>query len=278
MEKNIKNGVAAWVEFLGTIVDPMKKYEWSGSDATLALELLRRSAVVRQYEAMQATLKMVDAGIGHFAVTLLRPAYEEMVWLEYLSANHSIANELTRLMAANEAADSIDAQNHYLGAKAMAQIGFTQRFVKVRLAQQREVKARIRGIGKALGWREGASLPSMQFVATKVGRKIEHEFVYQGTSRSVHFSTGELLRRAWGKRGSVTITSDNFSDYWQDFALYWSLRLFVNTLIACHEVLPSFDIPDDRMKELMDWLTPFPAIPIITSGELESWNERPKPA
>src|ERR1700731_349526 len=104
----------------------------------------------------------------------------------------------------------------------MPAIGFTQRYVKAAVARDREVEHQIREIGSRLGWNNGRHLlPSMSFLSRKVGRERDYKFLYQGTSRFVHFSAVEIFRRAWGRKGEVQIGSQTFGRHWEIFAIYW---------------------------------------------------------
>jgi hypothetical protein len=98
----------------------------------------------------------------------------------------------------SETTKSLDAQNQYLGAKVMNDLGFTQRFIKIQDAECRKREARIREIGRSLGWPQDRSLsPSIGWLSRKVKREKQYNFLYHATSRFVHFSQQELLRRVW---------------------------------------------------------------------------------
>ncbi len=271
---NLRNGVGDIIEFFEPIIRSVETYVYDGDDTDQFWEFLKRGIVKRQFESIKAILNMVDSGFGHFGVTLLRPAYEELVWVEYLDQNAEIANELVLLLANHDIARNLSAQNDYIGAKEMLAGGFSQRYVKVCLARDRITKKRIKEIGSQLGWREGAIPPSMAFLSRKVGREPEYRFLYQGTSRFVHFSTGEILRRVWGKSGEVTIGSTSFSSYWQEFAMYWSFRIFGQLISPCIDIFDEFDISDRKLQEMLNLIGSFRPIPIITPQELTGLNPR----
>ena len=155
------------------------------------------------------------------------PAYEELIWIEYLGQNISLAPELPALLGRYEAGVSLNAQNEYLGKTSMATVGFTQRYVKKFAAITRQTEVEIKDVGRKLGWpKKGQTvLPSMWFLSKKVGREKDYKFLYHATSRFVHFSAQEIYRRVWGTKGDVTISSRHFSRYWQDFAMCWGLRI-----------------------------------------------------
>jgi hypothetical protein len=272
-EGKILHRVESLVQRFEAMVEPIKGFSWEGPDDDQFWHFLRRSIVVRQIQALHTALAMAKAGHGSFGVTFLRPAYEEFLWVQYLTAHEALANELVQLLAVHEIAASLDAQNQFIGTKGMLGLGFTQSMVKRRLAATRERDARLRAIGRQLGWRDGQMSPSMAFVARKVGREKEYNFIYHATSRFVHFSTVELFRRVWGKSLSVTISTENFSRYWTDFSLYWGLRIFVETISSAH--IPDFasgqveDGAGDEILQLIEGLHP---VEIVTAAELDSWG------
>ena len=205
--KNLRKEVTKWLAYIAPTLAPIEKYERTGQDIDQYWDFLKRGVIKRWHEALDAICNMAEIGVGHFGVTLVRPAFEELVWIEYLDKNKSKANELVVLLTMQEIAANLVAQNDYVGVKGMKALGFTQRFVKSSLARNRNYNKQIRDLVRELGWpkrREGA-LPSMAFLARKVGRAQEYGFLYQGTSRYVHFSTTEILRRVWGVKGEVTI-------------------------------------------------------------------------
>lgn len=272
-DNRVRIGIERWLEYLAPSLLPAGGHTWTGPDLDQFWDILRRGAIKRQEEALRAALTMFDAGIGHFAVTMVRVAYEELVWIEYLSKHAEVAKELAILIGRKEARDGLEAQNEYIGAKGMQALGFTQRYVKTHIAQARKVDTRLREIGRSLGWgRDGTTLPSFALLARKVGREKEYKFLYQGTSRFVHFSGQEIFRRAWGEKGKVIIGSHSFARYWNDFALYWLFRIFVELNAACSDILGDLDASPEKHEEMMEWLKEFVPIPIITAGELESWN------
>jgi hypothetical protein len=98
-----------------------------------------------------------------------------------------------------------------------------------------------------------------------------YDFLYHATSRAVHFSVPELLRRIWGSPGSVTISSRTFERYWAAFSLYWSCWLFSSTFIEVLLVLQSPNIEDEvamRIAAAMEQVNQEGAMPILTAEEV----------
>lgn len=245
-------------------------YTWDGDDLEQYWEFFRRAIVKRQEEAIHGIIAMARAGHGHFGVTLLRPAYEELLWTDYLRQHAALAPKIALLMAHGEVGLSLEAQNQFLGAKVMDSMGFKQRAVKAGLAKLRKEGEELKAIGKQLGWRNDEP-PGAAFLARQVSREREYNFIYQATSRYAHFSALELGRRVWGKKGAVTIGSNNFSDYWCDFAVYWSFRIFVELIAPMDDFWHGVELDPEQSREFAAFLKEIRAVPILTSRELQSW-------
>ena len=269
-----QSGLTEWLDFLEPILAGVSNYRWTGDDAEQFWQFLQRGAITRQQEALQATSKMADEGYGHFAVTFLRPAYEELIWIEYLNQNISLAPELPGLLGQYEVGVSLDIQNERLGKADMAKVGFTQRYVKKTAATTRRVEAQIKEIGRSLSWpkKKQNVLPSMWFLSKKVGREEDYKYLYHATSRFVHFSAHEIYRRVWGGKGEVTIGSRRFSSFWEDFATYWGVYILLELLAQCVDLIDEIEIDENEQERMIKLVEEFRAVPIITASELESWG------
>jgi len=232
--------------------------------------LVQRAALVRQREALDAVVTLCETGHSAFAVCLLRPAYEELLWLEYLAKHKEVANDLLVQMCQHGIAESLGAQSDFIGRAAMQELGFSMRYVKVRCAADGAVVKSLRDLGAKLGWRQGADSPSIAYLARQVGREKEYPYLYHATSRFVHFSPHELVRRAWGNPREVKIGSGHFVGYWSAFALHWGLRIYVHSLIACGDLATLDSAEEEVSNELLALLKSYvPPVPIITKEELE---------
>jgi len=239
---------------------------------------LRRAVIVRQFEGLEAVSALIKAGSGNFGVLLLRPAFEELVWIQYLQKHLDVANRLVLRLVHHEVGRSLVAQLQYVGFEEMQAGGFTRKVVAGWLLSDLDARREIREIRTKLGWKTGRKvLPTMSYLARQVGREDEYNFLYHGTSKYVHFSTQESLRRVWGTDGEVRISSASFRDYWQRFAMSWGARMFLDLLVLCAE---DFDkvIEEQllgKLEEAQRLLQFFAMkIPIITVGELEGWSQR----
>lgn len=254
---------------LQSSIDPAKSYTWSGASRNQAFEMSKRAAVIRQWEALHAIIKLADAGHGHFGVPFLRPAYEELIWFKYLLSVPKESSSIVTAMAATGVAKSVNQQAEYLGADVMCEIGWTGRsLAKYQRAYTGENK-RLKIVGKRLGWPK--TPPTFKWLSTTVGKEDEYGYIYHATSSFVHFSPHELLRRVWGHYGNVTIESSHFAKYWEEFAAYWAIHTFVQLISALGDVFPAEATEgDEALLEIIGELTP---VPIVTMSELEGWPD-----
>jgi hypothetical protein len=257
---------------LRMMIEPTADFEWAGSTDDQWWEFAKRSAIIRQQEAVETIIQLSEMRRGHFGVTLLRPAFEELVWIDYLGKNKSLANELIRELTRKELSDSLEAQSDFLSIHEMHSIGFTMRWVKRILPELTKSNDRLKVLGNRLGWRNGAVLPSMAFLCQKTGRAKDYNYIYQATSRYVHFSPHELLRRVWGTHGSVKISSSHFSQFWSDFALYWGLRILIETLCVS-DISELRRISENVALEIKRKIELLRQVQVITKSELEKWAE-----
>jgi Family of unknown function (DUF5677) len=223
---------------LDIIMGDINRVPFTSGSREEVYDIIRRAAVIRQREAIDAIISLCETGHSAFAVCLLRPAYEEQLWLEYLAKHKADAPKLVLALSQKIIAESMRAQLEYMGKESMHAVGFSMTFVKRFLAQAAQSLTTLKTLGAKLGWRQGADLPTLTHIAQKVGRKNEYDFLYEATSRYVHFSPHELMRRAWGDHREMRISSRHFTGYWSAFALHWSLRIYVDTIIACADLFP----------------------------------------
>ena len=146
--------------------------------------------------------------------------------------------------------------------------------------REEETRHKLQKLGEKLGWpkqyvKQGR-LPSMHWLAEKTNEKAMYDFLYHATSRFVHFSVPELLRRAWGnpQTGNISVRSVHFRDYWGMFSLHWGLRLFLDSAkIFCDDSnLPDVSLDEAHLLEAAERIGKYGQVPIITAEEL-AWPD-----
>ena len=228
--------------------------------------------MVRQWEALHAIVALSDKQYAHFGVPLLRPAYEELIWLEYLLAIPEEANQVVLLLAMRTVAKSVTQPSDHLGITVAKNIGWTQQEVAAHKRALTEVNAKLKTIGKRIEWKSGIP-PSFFWISNRVGRKNEYGFLYHATLSYVHFSPHELFRRVWGRHGAISVGSSNFAHYWEEFVAYWSINTFVQMLATVDESL--FEGDHEVNKTVLQIIQELELVPIITPSELQPWTELP---
>lgn len=219
------------VDALARFVEKSSHLEWTPKDG--ALILITRSVIRRQWESLSIVGELVDKSQGFVAVGLLRPACEEFLWIKYFaSIPRPYAEELITLMGKKEILDSLRAQDIRVGRSTTKAMGLESYLIRCE-SESKDKKRLLKKLGTELKWEpktvEAGKLPSTAFIAKATGETKLYNFLYHASSRFVHFSTQELLRRSWGGDGFVTINSGHFTDYWDQFVLYWGVDLMISS-------------------------------------------------
>ena len=205
----------------------------------------------------------------------MRPACEELIWIKYLDSIPPILSEkLVMYIAQDELYKSLHAQDDVAGRTATKLLGLLPHLEKAERCETDRRKG-LSSLGHKLHWPnrqvENGSLPPISWLAKKTDEQETYKLIYHATSRFVHFSASELLRRAWGNpyTKSVSITSRHFHDYWGYFSLYWGLNLFLDTLIVLHSILGVLsDAEGEAILEAAQQIGKMGKPPIITAEEL----------
>ena len=270
----MRAGIQKLIDLMAPWIEKISVIGWREADG--AFPLIVRAILRRQHEFLSAVVDITGGNRGYVAVTLLRPACEELIWLKYLKKlGVAKANELLQAKCAVEIGDILKAQSDYVGPAIMEQLGFPPRYVEEGLNGRETAKKKLRLLANELNWppRHRDALPSVFTLARFTDTVPEYNFLYYGTSRFVHFSVIELLRRAWGKPGSISISSEHFLEYWQRFSLYWGKQLYLDTLgVGVDCVGGEGPEIDDRIGlEIIETLRELKAMPILTREEME-WS------
>ena len=273
MADSIEDAVKVVKSLMGRfdrVVGDISRVEFGEGTREKFHEILRRAALIRQREAISAIIALCETGHAAFAVCMIRPAYEEMLWLMYFEKYPDDAAAITHFMTIAGIGKALEVQTKYIGEDTMVQGGFPKRFLESFAAGYQDAVEQLRVIGARLGWRKASEQPTLAHIAQSVGRKAEYDFIYEGTSRFVHFSPHELTRRGWGTQREMFVSSNTFAPFWGRFALYWSIRIFSRTLATIAETLPEHQTNEplnrDAITEFLEQIGP---VPIITVNELE---------
>lgn len=274
--EDLQTNVQAILESMRSFVEAASDMSWHPSDGFLAI--VRRAALRRQFDSLEAIAYLVSDKKGYAAAPLLRPACEEFIWIKYLAAIEvQDSEELLQCVVNDELLRSLRAQDDYAGRTVTRELGLAS-FLENAEAGEDAVRARLRALAKKLDWPpraiERGQLPAVSWFASRTGETRVYNFLYHATSRFVHFSAAELLRRAWGKPGNVSVRSAHFRDYWSAFALYWGLRLYLDTVISLCEMpgMPEAGLDEAGLLAAAERIGTLGQVPIVTAEEL-LWPE-----
>ena len=247
--------------------------DWDGTQGFLPV--IRRSMLRRQVDSLAVSVALVESNRGYAAVSLLRPACEELLWLRYFNTLSSDdAKILTECMIGAGLLRDLEAQSGEVGSVEMKAMGLDRALTAIR-SKEPAVREKLKELGGRLAWpsrvvRSG-EVPSVWFVAQASKSENLYRFLYHATSRYVHFSAVELARRGWGRPGRLEISADNYEPIWAMFSLSWGTRLFGWTLQAALDALRDEGIPEpphEKLQEAFDAITEVALIPLVTPDEM----------
>ncbi len=268
--------VRALLACLSPWIDEVSVLDWDGTAGFAPI--LRRSVLRRQFEALQVTVELVESEHGYAAVPLLRPACEELLWLRYLEKRTTDdARLLAECLVQSGLLRDLEAQAGEVGEEEMMAMGLGPAHKACR-PRAPVVAEKLRGLGKRLGWPDRVvsqgNAPSTWFIAKDTDSESLYRFLYHATSRYVHFSPVELVRRGWGQPGSVELSSRTYEPIWAAFALSWSPRVLAWSMNAASNSLEAEGVsePDHTaVQEALNRITDLPLIPLVTPEELD-WH------
>jgi hypothetical protein len=201
------NATRAWTDEAKRLETP------AGLNGSHFFTIAVRSVVIEQRESLEFIVLLSEAERGYAALALLRSMCEELVWVKFLAVlTREDAERAISALAQIDLFDAYTAQENY----AVSNLPFDPAWIaKAQNAADRGKQA-LRSIFLSKGFqlRPRAHRPSFAQLAKSVGMEGEYKFIYHGTSKAVHFNVHELLRRAWGTRAEMTISSVPMKPYW----------------------------------------------------------------
>ena len=254
------------------------------------LPLMFRSVIRRQFDSMESMLSLASIGRGFDCAPLVRPSCEEKIWIKYLlSIDRNIADRVLLCMGKDEQMKALRAQRTYSGKKAFKRLGLF-RYLKKAEKEGHRLRRELETLHRVLSWptternnKGNWKLPNLYWLSRQVGEERTYDFIYHATSRFVHFSTIELLRRVWLDPNSktVSISPSNMHEYWSHLTLYWGFRLFLGTLELVSESaiidLRELMKHQDRFLKASREIGRVGMVPIITPMELKWPDDLPPP-
>lgn len=257
------------------IVGDMK---WADMEADFRL-LAVNNALRRQQETIQASVLLARQDLGHLAVAFVRASLEDVMYLEFfVSLDLAESQNLFTLLGNWDSLRSLIAQRNYIGDAEMAQLWYPEAFLDSAVENREKIKTELKALQKQYNW-SGGMLPSGDWIAERAGKRKLYDYLHAATSRALHFSAGEILRRGWGHpSGKLSTDKTEFREHLANFALDQLWLLHLETWQACEPLLEASGISSDEeltfdaIKPAVDRLVAAGRVPLVHARE---WNLTP---
>ncbi|RZL71009.1 MAG: hypothetical protein EOP32_40680 [Rhodococcus sp. (in: high G+C Gram-positive bacteria)] len=233
----------------------------------------------RQQDSMRAALLLSRHDLGHLAVALVRAAVEDVMYLRFFeSLDLEQSQKLFVSMGNFDTLRALLAQRNYIGDKEMARLWYPKDFLDWAVAKSEETRAVLRVLKKQYGW-TGGLLPTGVWVADRAGQRELYDYLFAASSRALHFSVGEIMRRGWIEPTGMLITDKRaFREHLASFALDQLWRLYLDTWRVALPMLDRAGISsagslyDDEILTAVARLRETGSVPLVHAHE---WNLPP---
>lgn len=208
-----------------------------------------RAALLEHLERIDAAVVLYPLGLLHQTLAMVRPALDSMIWLRYLTSvqPESVRDQLVTALGEAELIATLDAEQQYAGKKPMTALGFPASFVNDMRRYRRDALARLRRLAGELGSpalddATATPIPSSAWIAQRADRPRTYARTFAATSKAVHFSASELLRRAWAEPGNpVDLHHPAYLRWRGALALTELLHLLPEIVDAAATLCPELD-------------------------------------
>lgn len=235
------------------------------------------AAFRRQLESIRAALLLSTEGLGHLAVGFVRASLEEVMYLGFLQTlDREPARKLFMVLGQWDSFRSLLAQRAHVGDEVMHELWFTDNHLRQAETSTAELRKQLKVLGKHYGW--GGLLPNGDWVAERAGQRPLYDYLHSASSRAVHFSAGEVLRRAWGHPdGQITTNKPEFRDHLTNFALHQLVLLFFEMWSLLDDpakagVTLSEDVEESEVEAVVQAVASLGQVPLVHAHE---WNLTP---
>ena len=250
------------------------------AEATADYRLLAINASLRrQIESMNAAVLLSRQGLGHLAVAFVRASVEDVMYLKFFcSMTLEDSQKLFELLGVFDSARSLIAQRAYVGDEVMRSLWYPPGFVDTVERRRDEVRAQLRSLQKVYKW-PGGDTPNNAWIAEQASVKDLYEYLHAATSRALHFSAGEIMRRSWGAPNGILVTNKpEFRTHLASFALDQLWRLYIDTWEATLPLVEDAGIATEEgvgfeeLHPVLERLLALGKVPLVHAHE---WNLTP---
>lgn len=236
------------------------------------------AAFRRQLESIMASVVLTRQHLGHLAVAFVRAALEDVMYLKFFfSLDQEASQRLFLLLGRWDGLRSLLSQRAYLGDEVMADLWYSTQFLDAAETTRSETREALRELQRKYRW-AGGILPSADWIADRAGLRPLYEYLHAATSRALHFSAGEIMRRGWGDPEEQMRTDESaFHEHLADFALYQLVLLFFDTWNVVDDIDAAGiglaqDVDSAEVDAVVQRIAALGKVPLVHAAE---WNLRP---
>jgi Family of unknown function (DUF5677) len=213
-------------------------------------------------------------------VAFVRASLEDVMYLKFfVSLDVESSQELFMLLGSWDAIRSLLAQRAYVGDETMKRLWYSMEFLKQAEHGRHQVKAKLKALQKRYRW-SGGTVPSVDWIADRAGERDLYDYLHAATSRALHFSPGEIMRRGWGDpSGRLVTDKPEFREHLAAFALDQLVRLHTKTWYAARDLLEhagigsADDIEWDEVRPVLERVNVLGNVRLVHAAE---WNLTPE--
>lgn len=256
----------------------MGDLKWVDVEADYRL-LAINVALRRQLESIRSAVILARQDLGHLAVAFVRASLEDVMYLSFfVSLPLEDSQKLFLLLGQWDTTRSLLAQRAYVGDDVMKELWYPTGLLDAAQLTRDEVRSQLKELQRHYRW-PGGELPSSAWIAEKAGQKDLYDYLHAATSRSLHFSAGEIMRRGWGHpSGKIITDKPEFRAHLASFALDQLWRLYVETWEVTLPLMEAAAISSDGilsfvdMRPVLSRLLDLGRVPLVHAHE---WNLTP---
>jgi hypothetical protein len=161
----------------------------------------------------------------------------------------------------------------------MKQLWYPQAFLDWAASSKTLARDSLRELQKKHKW-SGGDTPSGAWIADQAGERQLYDYLFAATSRAIHFSAGEVLRRGWGTPEGILITDKpEFRGHLAAFALDQLVRLYLKTVSVVMPLIEHAGVGSDEdmefdthIQHVLERVLSFGKVPLVHAHE---WNLTP---
>ena len=195
-------------------------------------KLALKAAFIKAYELCVAATQG-DPLKDFFVITGLRGVCEDYIAFRFISKMHPLEKaEIVKLKVQEEVFKSSIAQWDFFRENHANQILYYQPdFPK----QLDDVQTKLKSLMGVHLKGKKATMPTVFYMAEQTNLIALYKYLYHASSSLVHFNPRMLLRMGWGDLPGINFSVSNFTVYYQQFGLFYSVYLFRDLLCFLNE-------------------------------------------